>query len=139
MGYFLHELIPLELARRYPEVWRREENATEKDLVCLLDDCFSIEIKTSSSNRNTYGNRSYTQLSTTGREGKKNKSGYYLVVNFQKFNQKNQGSQLPQINLVRFGWLDREDWQGQASDTGQQAKLSSDVESYKLLELQTLK
>ena len=139
MGYFLHELIPLEFARRYPEIWRREENATEKDLVCLLDDSFSIEIKTSSSNRNTYGNRSYTQLSTTGREGKKNKSGYYLVVNFQKFNQKIQGSQLPQINLVRFGWLDREDWQGQASDTGQQAKLSSDVESYKLLELQTLK
>jgi len=139
MGYFLHELIPLEFTRRYPEVWRREENATEKDLVYLLDDCFSIEIKTSSSNRNTYGNRSYTQLSTTGREGKKNKSGYYLVVNFQKFNQKNQGSQLPQINLVRFGWLDREDWQGQASDTGQQAKLSSDVESYKLLELPTLK
>ena len=53
MGYFLHELIPLELARRYPGIWRREETATEKDLVYLLDDCFSIEIKTSSSNRNT--------------------------------------------------------------------------------------
>lgn len=138
MGYFLHELIPLELARRYPEIWRREENATEKDLVCLLDDCFSIEIKTSSSNRNTYGNRSYTQLSTTGIEGKKNKSGYYLVVNFHKFNKNVQGSQKPQINLVRFGWLDREDWQGQAAATGQQAKLSPAVERYKLLQLPTL-
>lgn len=138
MGYFLHELIPLELARRYPEVWRREENGTEKDLVCLLDDCFSIEIKTSSSNRNTYKNRSYTQLSTTGREEKKNKSGYYLVVNFQKFNQKIQGSQKPQINLVRFGWLDQKDWQGQDAATGQQAKLSPAVERYKWLPLLTL-
>lgn len=138
MGYFLHELIPLELARRYPEIWRREENATEKDMVCLVDDCFSIEIKTSSSNRNTYGNRSYTQLSTTGIEGKKNKSGYYLVVNFQKFNKNVQGSQEPQINLVRFGWLDREDWQGQAAATGQQAKLSPTVERYKLLQLPNL-
>jgi hypothetical protein len=138
MRYFLHELIPLELARRYPGIWRHKETATEKDLVCLLDDCFSIEIKTSSSNRNTYGNRSFTQLSTTGIEGKKNKSGYYLVVNFQKFNQKLQSSQLPQINLVRFGWLDREDWQGQATATGQQAKLSPAVERYKLLQLPTL-
>ncbi len=139
MGYFLHELIPLELTRRYPEIWRREETATEKDVVCLLDDYFSIEIKTSSSNRNTYGNRSYTQLSTTGIEGKKNKSGYYLVVNFQKFNKNIQGSQVPQINLVRLGWLDQKDWQGQVAETGQQAKLSSDVERYKLLQLPTLK
>ncbi|MGB3267071.1 MAG: ScaI family restriction endonuclease [Microcoleus sp.] len=138
MGYFLHELIPLELARRYPAIWRREENATEKDIVCLLNDSFSIEIKTSSSNRNTYGNRSYTQLSTTGIEGKKSKSGYYLVVNFQKFNKNVQGSQKPQINLVRFGWLDQEDWQGQAAATGQQARLSPAVERYKLLQLPTL-
>lgn len=138
MGYFLHELIPLEFARRYPKVWRREENANEKDIVCLLDNKFSVEIKTSSSSRNTYGNRSYTQLSTTGSEGKKNKSGYYLVVNFQKFNKNVQGSQRPQINLVRFGWLDREDWQGQAAATGQQARLSPAVERYKLLQLPNL-
>jgi hypothetical protein len=92
MGYFLHELIPLELARRYPGIWRREETAAEKDLVYLLDDGFSIEIKASSSKGSTYGNRSFAQESTTGREGKKNKSGYYLVVNFQKFNTNIQGS-----------------------------------------------
>ena len=139
MGYFLHELIPLELTRRYPEVWRREETATEKDLVCLLDDSFSIEIKTSSSKSSTYGNRSYTQESTTGREGKKNKSGYYLVVNFQKFDKNIQGSQQPQIKLVRFGWLDQKDWKGQTTENGQKATLSPDVERYKLLELPTLK
>ena len=139
MGYFLHKLIPLELARRYPGIWRREETATEKDIVCLLDDCFSIEIKTSSSKSNTYGNRSFAQESTTGTKGKKNKSGYYLVVNFWKFNTNIQGSQLPQIHLVRFGWLDQKDWQGQATENGQKATLSRDVERYKLLELPTLK
>ncbi len=39
------------------------------------------------------------------------------------------------INLVRFGWLDEEDWIGQTASTGQQARLSSDVERYKLLQL----
>jgi hypothetical protein len=39
------------------------------------------------------------------------------------------------INLVRFGWIDREDWQGQTAATGQQAKLSPEVERYKLLQL----
>jgi hypothetical protein len=41
----------------------------------------------------------------------------------------------PKIKLVRFGWIDQEDWQGQISATGQQAKLSVDVKRYKLLEL----
>ncbi|XZO04092.1 MAG: ScaI family restriction endonuclease [Microcoleus sp.] len=65
----------------------------------------------------------------------KDKSGYYLVVNFQKFNPKIEGVQTLNINLVRFGWIDREDWQGQTAATGQQAKLSPDVERYKLLKL----
>ncbi|MFN9402025.1 MAG: ScaI family restriction endonuclease, partial [Dolichospermum sp.] len=43
---------------------------------------FSIEIKTSSSPRNIFGNRSYAQKSTTGKT-KKSKSGYYLVINFE--------------------------------------------------------
>ncbi|MCU0544097.1 MAG: ScaI family restriction endonuclease [Oscillatoriaceae cyanobacterium Prado104] len=46
-----------------------------------------------------------------------------------------QNAQALNINLVRFGWIDREDWQGQKAATGQQAKLSPDVERYKLLEL----
>lgn len=71
LGFLLHELIPLELARRYPKIWRRDQNSTEKDLVYILDNNFSIEIKTSSSIRNTYGNRSYAQTSATGRKSKK--------------------------------------------------------------------
>lgn len=138
LGFLLHELIPLELARRYPEIWRRDQNTTEKDLVYIPNNNFSIEIKTSSSIRNTYGNRSYAQTTTTGRKSKKSKSGYYLVVNFQKLSFIVQPEKLPQINLIRFGWLDEEDWQGQAAATGQQARLNPNVARYKLLKLPLL-
>jgi hypothetical protein len=135
MGFFLHELIPLELASKYPGIGRRDNSTLEKDIVYIPNNNFSIEIKTSSSSRNTYGNRSYAQQSALGAKPKKDKSGYYLVVNFQKFNPKMASVQTLNINLVRFGWIDREDWQGQTAATGQQAKLSPEVERYKLLQL----
>ena len=79
MGFFLHELIPLELASRYPGIWRRDRSAIEKDIVYIPNQEFSIEIKTSSSSRNTYGNRSYAQQSATGLKAKKDKSGYSRI------------------------------------------------------------
>ena len=36
---------------------------------------------------------------------------------------------------IRFGWLDHEDWMGQKSATGQQSRLSRDVENFKLVEI----
>ncbi len=129
MGFFLHELIPVELAYRYKDVWRREQSSHEKDLVYIPDEQYSIEMKTSSSGRNIYGNRSYAQESKSAR---KNKSGYYLAINFQNFTSK---IQYPRVELVRFGWLDHEDWIGQSAATGQQARLSPIVERNKLLSL----
>lgn len=129
MGFFLHELIPLEFGYRYPGVWRREETTDEKDLVYVPDTNYSVEIKTSSSKNKIYGNRSYAQKTS---KSKKSKSGYYLAINFQKTT---KTIIEPQITLVRFGWLDHDDWIGQAAASGQQARLSSDVESYKLLTL----
>lgn len=129
MGFFLHELIPLELEYRYPALWRKGIAAHEKDVVYIPDTHFSIEIKTSSSRHNIYGNRSYAQVSA---DSKKSKSGFYLAVNFDKF----IGEQhRPQISLVRFGWLDHEDWVGQTAATGQQARLTPSVERNKLLSL----
>ena len=61
MGFFLHELVPLELAARYPGKWRPDKLASEKDIVYDLDDQFSIEIKTSSDPNHIFGNRSYAQ------------------------------------------------------------------------------
>jgi hypothetical protein len=133
MGSFLHELIPLNFARQHPEVWRRDASSREKDLVCLTDDKFSTEIKTSSHPRQIFGNRSFAQETLQG--GKKSKSGYYLAVNFSKFvvNEDAIVLEQPEIQLVRFGWLDHLDWAGQQAATGQQASLSATVENSQLL------
>jgi len=45
MSFFLHELIALELARRYPRKWRPEKSARDKDVVYVPDERYSIEIK----------------------------------------------------------------------------------------------
>ncbi|MCP4359784.1 MAG: ScaI family restriction endonuclease [Chloroflexi bacterium] len=129
MGFFLHELIPLEFGFRYPGIWKREEATGEKDMVFVPDSNFSVEIKTSSSKNKIYGNRSFAQKTSTS---KKSKSGYYLAINFQKFS---KNIIAPEIRLVRFGWLDHDDWIGQKAASGQQARLSSDVETFKLLVL----
>ncbi len=129
MGFFLHELIPLEFAARSPGQWRGDEAAGEKDLVCVSDSRYSVEIKTSSHRSQVFGNRSYAQAPT---DSKKSKSGYYIAVNFDKFTNANA---MPQIRLIRFGWLDHTDWIGQASDTGQQARINAVSERAKLLTL----
>lgn len=129
MGFFLHELIPLELLQRFPNQWRGEEAADDKDIVYIADDRFSIEVKTSSNSKHIFGNRSYAQEST---KGKKSKSGYYLAINFEKFS---KSRKKPRIVLVRFGWLDAEDWIGQKAATGQQSRLSPEVENGKFIQL----
>ncbi len=124
IGALLHELIPAEIAAAYPGAWRAEKTADDKDIVCVQDDYYSIELKTSSNPRHIFGNRSYAQKPT---EDKKGKDGYYLAVNFEKFSKKNNR---PNILMIRFGWLDHSDWIGQKSATGQQARLAP--ETYEL-------
>lgn len=129
MGFFLHELIPLEFTALYPNKWRGEQVSSDKDIVYIPNDKYSIEVKTSSNARHIFGNRSYAQGST---KGKKSKSGYYLAVNFEKFSKTNKK---PRILLIRFGWLDSSDWRGQAAATGQQASLTKEADSEKLLKI----
>ena len=129
MGFLLHELIPLELSARHPELWRGDENSGEKDLVYIPKREFSLEIKTSSHKRQVFGNRSFAQVST---DSKKSKAGYYLAVNFEAFS-KNRAR--PRIRRIRFGWLDHDDWVGQKAATGQQARIRPESESKKLLVL----
>jgi hypothetical protein len=128
MGYLLHELVPLEFAHRYPVQWRRDQTATEADLVYIPDQSYSIEMKTSSHRRSIFGNRSYTQETSTT---KKTKTGYYLAINFGKFGVAAQ----PSIAQIRFGWLDHSDWIGQSASSGQQARLTPEADKYKLLKL----
>ena len=120
MGALLHELIPLEVAARYPKHWRGEKSAADKDIVYIPDDKFSIELKTSSHREQIFGNRSYAQEAVVDKKGK---SGYYLAVNFEKFSERKD----PDIVLIRFGWLDHADWVGQKAATGQQSRLGAEV------------
>jgi len=128
MSFLLHELIPRELQARFPEDWRPERDASDKDAVYVPNDDYSFEIKASTDKNRIFGNRSYAQKST---KGKKAKSGYYLAINFENLAKAREGR--AEIRLIRFGWLDAEDWIGQTAPTGQQARLSIEVESAKLL------
>ena len=127
MGMFLHELIPLEFAERYPDIWRREQSVDEMDLVYIPDAEKSVEIKTSSSASRIFGNRSYAQ---PGKLLKKAKSGYYLAVNFAKFD---SAHRRPAVTKIHFGWIDGTDWIGQKAQTGQQSRLPSHIYGSKLL------
>ncbi|PPF82976.1 ScaI family restriction endonuclease [Subtercola sp. Z020] len=116
MGNFLHNMIPIVLERAHPAEWRKDDGRFEKDLVYLPDRQFDTEIKTSSQ-RGIFANRSYAQPSAPGA---KEKSGYYLAINFEKF----VDGQVPCITMVRLGWLSHRDWIPQASATGQAASLA---------------
>jgi ScaI restriction endonuclease len=130
MGFLLHELIPLELAARHPKNWRGDLCGSDKDIVYLPDNRFSIEVKTSSHGNSVFGNRSYAQ--DTASDTKKAKSGYYLTVNFESCTSDNP---TPELKLIKFGWLDSTDWIGQKAESGQQSHLSPDVKKLKFIEL----
>jgi len=129
IGELLHELIPAEITAVYPEQWRREQLTDEKDIVNLTDDKYSIELKTSSNPSQIFGNRSYAQAPSSQ---KKSKNGYYLTVNFEKFG---ESKKKPRINRIGFGWIEHLDWIGQASPTGQQARLAPETYELKILNL----
>lgn len=129
MGFFLHELIPLEFQARFPGLWRGDKTGEDKDLVYIPDQQYSVEIKTSSHASQIFGNRSYAQETDGSR---KSKSGYYLAVNFGKFGVTRA---LPAVTRIRFGWLDHTDWMGQRAATGQQAHLEAEVAAGKLIVL----
>lgn len=129
IGALLHELIPAEIVASYPKNWRREQEKDDKDIVYVPDDSFSIELKTSSNPNQIFGNRSYAQAPT---RNKKSKDGYYLTVNFEQIKEK---AKRPNILMIRFGWLDHTDWIGQASETGQQARLAPETYELKLKKL----
>lgn len=136
MGLLLHELIPLEFEREMQGGWCASRSKAEKDLVCLANDAYSCEIKTSSSPNQIFANRSYGMQNDS--TAKKVKDGYYIAVNFSKFppiEERPSVQIAPPLNLIRFGWLDHTDWQSQGRETGQQANLSPVTENEQLLVL----
>lgn len=126
-GNYLHLLIAAILADQYPNIWRGEADKSDKDVVCIDDDFYSFEIKTSSQN-SIYGNRSYGQRNSDNNSGKA-KFGYYLAINFEKFTDTNRD---PDIKRIKFGWIDHSDWHAQAAATGQNSTLDRDAWNHKM-------
>lgn len=130
LGNYLHELIPLYFQKKYNGTWQKDKTKKDKDLVCTYDDFFSIEIKTSSSKKGIFGNRSYGIQSEA--ENTKKKQGYYLAINFEKCSEE---VEKPNITLIRFGWLEHSDWISQSAQTGQQSRLSKESDRFKFVVL----
>jgi hypothetical protein len=121
-GALLHDVIPEYIQKNISGF--RKGVGKEKDVVCEYDDFFSLELKTSSQ-RSIYGNRSYAKT-----DSGKEKSGYYLTINFEKIN-----ANQPKLLLIQMGWLNHSDWVGQKSETGQQATLTKEVRENKFVVL----
>jgi hypothetical protein len=123
VAYFFEKLFAQELATRFPDVWRGG-CGSEKDLHCLRNEALSVEMKASGQiGYKVYGNRSYGQKLENADAAKKDKSGYYITVNFYG----------QALTLLRFGWIDADDWKPQSASSGQMAGLGDDVYNYKLL------
>ena len=126
VGYFFQKLFSHELATRYPSKWRGEQNKEDKDIVYVENDFFSTEMKSSGQmGYKIFGNRSYNKESQNTDNSLKNKSSYYITINFSG----------KILTLIRLGWIDQDDWTSQASENGQAATLNQDTYKYKLIEI----
>ncbi len=127
VGYFFEILFCREMERCHPKLWRGSQSKQEKDLVYLPDPSYSIEIKASGqAGYRVFGNRSYGQKSADALLAKKEKSGFYLTANFYQ----------QTLTLLRFGWIDADDWIPQAAPTGQMAGLRQQVYKHKLIPIE---
>lgn len=130
MSFFLHELVAHYLSLEYPKEYKVGESKKEKDIHNIKKPELGIEIKASSNPTQIFANRSYAQPSSQSEE--KDKNGYYIGINFEKFSKTNRN---PQILQIRFGYLEHSDWIAQKSETGQQARLSPDADKNKFIVL----
>jgi len=125
-GVILEKLIAVHLSDKFAG-WRGGREKFEKDIINENELKYSFEIKTSSSRAGLYGNRS-TGHRSEGRT--KFRTGYYLVVNY-KLPRENDPAR--ELQNIRFGWIDDEDWVGQAQPTGQQASIGVELARLKLV------
>lgn len=126
VGYFFQKLFAHELSQRYETEWRGEKEKSDKDLVNILHPEFSTEMKSSGQmGYKIFGNRSYNQESENNSVAGKDKSGYYICMNFY--------GQV--LTLLRIGWIDQEDWKPQGAETGQAAILDPKAYSHKLIKI----
>lgn len=127
VSYFFERLLSRVLGSRFPGQWRTGASKSEKDIVFESDHTYSLEVKCSGQlDTKIFGNRSTGQKAKSVRKADKpEKSGYYVTVNFYETT----------IMLIRFGWIDQEDWSAQQAQTGQAAGLPDSVYRGKLIEI----
>lgn len=130
MSFFLHELVAHYLSLKFPDTYKVGEAKKEKDIHNIKKPNMGIEIKASSDKKHIFANRSYAQPSSDNEM--KDKNGYYIAINFEKFTATRKH---PQITMIRFGYLEHEDWIAQKASTGQQARLRKEAYEYKLITL----
>lgn len=124
VGYFFQKLFSHELKNRYPLAWKGEGLKSDKDLVNIVNPHFSTEMKSSGQlGYSLFGNRSYNQQSETSGFSGKDKSGFYITLNFYG----------QTMTLLRLGWIDQDDWIPQGAQTGQAAILKQEVYEHKLV------
>jgi len=128
MSFLLHELVSHNLSLQFPGQYRTGTEKYEKDVVCVKNEKYSIEIKGSSHPNQIFGNRSYAQPNSNN--AIKKKDGYYITINFEKFSKNKQPK--PRILLIRFGFIEHTDWIAQNAPTGQQARLIPEAYKSKL-------
>lgn len=145
MSNIIHELIPYNLAQNIGGNYRVGVTKTEKDIVYEPNAKYSVEVKASSSKNDIYANRSYAQPSLDS--DTKDKNGYYIGVNFEKFEtledeeyrkvefDENGNILYPKITQIKFGYLEHTDWIPQTSAKGQQARLTKESKNFKLIKL----
>lgn len=123
-GDFLEAIVGKNF-KKIDNNWRNGTEA-EKDFIYSNRTKYSTELKTSGQEGVTkvFGNRSYAQK-VEKENAKKSKTGYYITVNFYK----------DLLYLIRFGWIDFQDWTGQSAESGQAATLPNEVYEHKLRDI----
>lgn len=122
IGDLLEKLIARGLAELQLGEWHGGEGWHQKDVVCVANDRYSFEIKTSTRPSGLDGNKCYAPAAGARARtptSRKSMCGYYLVVNYED----PRKTADPRVRLIRFGWLDREDWVAQGSALGQRSRV----------------
>lgn len=134
LGSLLHSVLPSVVDRISNMTWRKESHKADKDIVCVSNDRYSFEVKTSSDKNKIFGNRSFAQ-ETGNNDDKTSRDGYYLAINFEKTKEAARLSRKPEILKIAFGYLEHSDWIAQKSSKGQAAYLSPTTYQTKFITL----
>lgn len=122
-GGLIDKVLSKLIVKIYSDNWRMNSNKSDKDVVNINNDELSIEIKSGGQKIcKIFGNASYNNKERNKELIKKSIEGYYVTLNYWN----------DTLYLIRFGWLDEEDWKPQEKKSGQQSKIRPTAYQLKL-------